>query len=503
MYNPTVIRAILGHSVHRNDCDNGESGYMSKQVHGGYIVGKRKTSKANPMWGGHFSQGPAEAFAAINPSIDVDKRLYREDIEGSRVHAKMLAAQKIISAKDAAAIEKGLTRILMEIESGTFTFSTALEDIHMNIESRLKSLIGDASGRLHTARSRNDQVATDLRLYARRMIAEMDVALRNLQASLLAQAEKHTHTILPGMTHLQPAQPIVFAHHLLAYVEMFQRDRTRLEDAKIRLNESPLGAAALAGTTYPIDREKTAKALGFTAPMNNSLDAVSDRDYVIELLACLSIISVHLSRLAEELIFWSNPLVGFIKMSDAFTSGSSIMPQKRNPDAAELIRGKSGAVIGALNSILVTMKSLPLAYNKDMQEDKRPFFQAIDDTLMSLRAMSGMIADMHVHANTMAKAARLGYLNATDLADWLVQKLGVAFRDAHHITGKLVQFAEKKDCALDDLALKDMRSVHKQITADVYKAITLEACVARRNSFGGTAPTHVKKAVAKAKKEYL
>jgi len=472
-----------------------------------YIVAKSKTSKAktnaNPMWGGHFNTGPAAAFAAINPSIDVDKRLYREDIAGSIAHANMLAAQKIISAKDAAAITKGLQQIAKEIDAGKFTFSAALEDIHMNIESRLKTLIGDAANRLHTARSRNDQVATDLRLYARRIIGELDVALRDLQAALIAQAEKHTDTILPGMTHLQPAQPIVFAHHLLAYTEMFQRDRARLEDALVRLNESPLGAAALAGTTYPIDRSKTAKALGFAAPMKNSLDAVSDRDYVIEILAALAIIAVHLSRLAEEMIFWSNPLVGFIKMSDAFTSGSSIMPQKRNPDAAELIRGKSGTIIGSLNALLVTMKSLPLAYNKDMQEDKRPFFVAIDDALMSLKAMSGMIADMSVNKKRMHEAARFGYLNATDLADWLVQKLGVAFRDAHHITGKLVQLAEKKGCGLSDLSLDEMQTAHAKITKDIYKAITLEACIARRQSEGGTAPSQVKRAIATAKKEYL
>lgn len=373
----------------------------------------------------------------------------------------------------------------------------------MNIESRLKTLIGDAAGRLHTARSRNDQVATDLRLYTRHILKELDTALRDIQAALIAQAEKHSDTILPGMTHLQPAQPIVFAHHLLAYTEMFQRDRTRLEDAAVRLNESPLGAAALAGTTYPIDREMTARALGFAAPMNNSLDAVSDRDYVIEVLAALAIMSMHLSRLAEELIFWSNPMVGFVKMSDAFTSGSSIMPQKRNPDAAELIRGKSGSVVGALSSLLLTMKSLPLAYNKDMQEDKRPFFQAIDDMLMSLKAMSGMIADMTVNKKRMVEAASLGYLNATDLADWLVQKLNMPFREAHHLTGRLVQLAEKKGCALEDLSLKEMQSVHKRITHDVYKAITLEACVARRKSFGGTAPEQVRKAVKKAKEDYL
>ena len=466
-------------------------------------MAKKKNTKANALWGGHFSAGPAAAFAEINPSIDVDQRLYREDIQGSLAHVEMLAAQKIISAKDAASISKGLKQIQAEIESGKFTFTPALEDIHMHIEARLSELIGAVAGKLHTARSRNDQVATDLRLYSRHALRALDAALRELQAALLVQAEQHTATILPGMTHLQPAQPILFAHHLLAYVEMFQRDRTRLEDAGLRMNESPLGAAALAGTTYPIDRARTAKALGFAAPMRNSLDAVSDRDYVIEILAALSLVAMHLSRLAEEMIFWSNPLVGFIRLSDAFTSGSSIMPQKRNPDAAELIRGKSGGIIGALSALLITMKSLPLAYNKDMQEDKRAYFHALDETLLMLSAMTGMVADMRVHKDTMRRAASRGFLNATDLADWLVQTLAIPFREAHHLTGKLVLLAEKKKCGLEELSLKEMQTVHPKITRDIYHALALENCVARRKSEGGTAPERVRAAIATAKKEYL
>jgi argininosuccinate lyase len=466
-------------------------------------MAKKKITKANALWGGHFSAGPAAAFAAINPSIDVDQRLYREDIEGSLAHVAMLAAQKIISAKETAAISKGLKQIQAEIASGKFLFTPALEDIHLHIEARLTDLIGAVAGKLHTARSRNDQVATDLRLYSRRAIVSLDAALRDLQAALLAQADSHAATILPGMTHLQPAQPIVFGHHLLAYVEMFQRDRARLEDAAVRLNESPLGAAALAGTTYPIDRQMTARALGFAAPMRNSLDAVSDRDYVIEILAALSIIALHLSRMAEEMIFWSNPLVGFIRLSDAFTSGSSIMPQKRNPDAAELIRGKSGGIIGALNALLVTMKSLPLAYNKDMQEDKRPYFHALDETQLMLAAMAGMVADMQVNKAAMRRAASLGYLNATDLADWLVQTLNIPFRDAHRISGKLVKLAETKAVGLEDLSLKEMQSVHPKITRDVYQALALDKVVARRESEGGTAPSRVRQAIQAAKKDYL
>lgn len=454
------------------------------------------------MWGGHYSLGPAEAFAAINPSIAVDQRLYKVDIQGSIAHAEMLAATGIIPKLDAAKIVKGLQQVAAEIESGKLTFTEALEDIHMNIESRLKDVIGAPAGKLHTARSRNDQVATDLRLYARETVKQMDSALQQLQAALLSVAEKHVDVIMPGLTHLQPAQPISFAHHLLAYGEMFARDRGRLGDAAKRFNESPLGAAALAGTTYPIDRHATAKALGFSGPMRNSLDAVSSRDYVLELLAAFSICAVHLTRLAEELVLWTSPLVGFVKLSEAFTSGSSIMPQKRNPDAAELVRGKSGAVIGSLVSLLVTLKSLPLAYNKDMQEDKRPFFFAADELLLSLKAMTGMIADMQPQKTAMRAACAKGFLNATDLADWLVVHAGVAFRDAHHLTGKLVKLAEEKNCALEDLALKDMQKIHPKITDGVFRAIDLDACVARRTSFGGTAPARVREAIKAAGKAW-
>lgn len=467
---------------------------------------KKSTAKkpaANPMWGGHYALGPAEAFAAINPSIEVDQRLAREDIQGSLAHCRMLEKAKIISAADSKKIQSGLQKIEQEIIAGKFTFTTALEDIHMNIESRLKDLIGNAAGKLHTARSRNDQVATDLRLWCRKALHQLDDALCALQAALLSQAEKHVEIILPGLTHLQPAQPISFAHHLLAYVEMFARDRMRLMDAFLRLNESPLGAAALAGTTYPIDRDMTAAALGFERPMLNSLDAVASRDHVLEILADLSICATHLSRLSEEIIFWATPLVGFVKLPEQFTSGSSIMPQKRNPDAAELVRGKTGGIIGALTALLTTVKSLPLAYNKDLQEDKRPLFFAVDEMLLCLAATTGMIAGMQPQKATMRAACARGYLNATDLADWLVQHAGVAFRDAHHLTGKLVKLAEAKGCALEDLSLAEMQKVHKKITKDIFKAIDLDACVARRTSFGGTAPKRVRAAIAEAKKEYL
>jgi argininosuccinate lyase len=462
---------------------------------------EKKTS-ANAMWGGHYAMGPADAFAAINPSIAVDQRLYAEDIQGSLAHAAMLAKVGILSADELKEIERGLAQIKAEIESGTLAFSVALEDIHMNIESRLKDIIGAPAGKLHTARSRNDQVATDMRLYARTLCGHMDAALQALQAALLAQAEKHIETVIPGLTHLQPAQPISFAHHLLAYGEMFARDRGRIADAAKRLNECPLGAAALAGTTYPIDRAMTAAALGFSAPMRNSMDAVSARDYVIELLAAFSIIATHLSRLAEELVFWTSPLIGFVKLSDAFTSGSSIMPQKRNPDAAELVRGKTGGVVGALVAMLTTIKALPLAYNKDMQEDKRPFFFAADEILMSLKAMTGMIADMAAQKDTMRNACSKGFLNATDLADWLVQHAGVAFRDAHHLTGQLVKLAEEKTCGLEELSLKEMQTVHPAITETVFSAIAIDACIARRTSAGGTAPVRVREALAAAKKAW-
>lgn len=462
-----------------------------------------KTSpNANQMWGGHFSRGPAEAFAAINPSIAVDQRLYAQDIAGSLAHAEMLAACGILSKADAAEIARGLAQVKAEIEAGQLQFTEALEDIHMNIEARLKEIIGAPAGKLHTARSRNDQVATDLRLYARDMVAGLDEALKALQQALLAQAAQHIDTVMPGFTHLQPAQPISFAHHLLAYGEMFARDRGRLQDALARLNESPLGAAALAGTTYPIDRAHTAKALGFNGPMRNSLDAVSARDYALELMGAFAILATHLSRLAEELVFWTSPLVGFVKLSDAFTSGSSIMPQKRNPDAAELVRGKAGGVIGALVALLATVKALPLAYNKDMQEDKRPFFFAGDEVLVCVQAMTGMIADMTANKAAMRAACSKGFLNATDLADWLVTHAGVAFRDAHHLTGQLVKQAEQQGVTLEQLTLTDMQAVHPRITQDIFAAIDIDACVARRTSFGGTAPARVREALAAAEKDW-
>ncbi len=455
------------------------------------------------MWGGHYSMGPAEAFAAINPSIAVDQRLYAQDIAGSIAHADMLAACGIITEEEAREIARGLAQVKAEIESGTLQFSQALEDIHMNIESRLKEIIGAPAGKLHTARSRNDQVATDLRLYAREVVAQLDGALKELQAALLAQAAQHVETVMPGMTHLQPAQPISFAHHLLAYGEMFSRDRARLADACTRLNECPLGAAALAGTTYPIDRAQTAEALGFSAPMRNSLDAVSSRDYVLELMSAFAILATHLSRLAEEIVFWTSPLVGFVKLSEAFTSGSSIMPQKRNPDAAELVRGKTGGIVGSLVALLTTIKALPLAYNKDMQEDKRPFFFAADEVHLCTRAMTGMIADMTANTARMRSACSLGFLNATDLADWLVTHAGVAFRDAHHLTGQLVKLAEAKGCGLEDLSLEEMQTVHAGITRSVFEAIAIDACVARRTSLGGTAPARVSAAIDAAKKAWL
>lgn len=461
------------------------------------------STKANKMWGGHYALGPAEAFAAINPSIDVDKRLWREDIQGSIAHADMLAAQGILSADEAKSITEGLRSIEADIAKGNFTFTTALEDIHMNIEAALAERIGTVAGKLHTARSRNDQVATDFRLHIRGALSAIDEALQSLQRALIAQAEQHVETILPGLTHLQPAQPVSFAHHLLAYVEMFGRDRGRIVDASLRLNECPLGSAALAGTPHPIDREATATALGFTRPSANSLDAVSDRDFVLESLSALSILGIHLSRLSEELILWATPAYGFIVLPEDFTSGSSIMPQKRNPDAAELIRGKSGSAIGALMQLLTVMKSLPLAYNKDTQEDKAPAFRAIDDAQLCLSAMTGMIAGMQVHKQRMRAACAAGYLTATDLADWLVAALGIPFREAHHITGRIVKLAEEKGVTLEQLTLQELQSVHAAITDKVFAVLTPEASLARRTSQGGTAPERVREAILAAKQRFF
>ena len=445
----------------------------------------------NKMWGGRFKSGPDAIMQEINASISFDQRLFAQDIAGSKAHAAMLAKQGIISKTDASEIKRGLDQVQVEIETGTFTFSTALEDIHLNIESRLKEIIGAAAGRLHTARSRNDQIATDFRLYIRDTVDHLDGQLKNLQLALAEKAASHARTIMPGFTHLQVAQPITFGHHCLAYVEMLARDRSRLADARKRLNENPLGAAALAGTSFPIDRVATSKALGFDRPMRNSLDAVADRDFVLELLAIAAICATHLSRLAEEIVIWSTAQFRFVTLSDKFTTGSSIMPQKRNPDAAELVRAKPGRILGALVSLLVIMKGLPLAYSKDMQEDKEPAFDAIDSLSLAIAATAGMVRDLVPNAGAMRASAATGFSTATDLADWLVRTLNVPFREAHHITGSLVALAEKHSCGLSDLKLADMQKIEPKITRDVYKVLTVEASVASRKSFGGTAPSNV------------
>ena len=447
---------------------------------------------ANKMWGGRFEGGPASIMEVITPSIDFDKRLAGEDIAGSRAHARMLATQKIISQADCDAIVKGLDAIEKEIADGKFTFSRALEDIHLNIESRLRELIGDAAGRLHTARSRNDQVATDLRLWVREACIRADQGLEALQRALHAQAEQHFATIMPGYTHMQPAQPVTFGHHCLAYVEMFHRDRGRFTDASQRLNESPLGAAALAGTPFPIDRDVTAKALGFARPMRNSLDAVSARDFALEYLAAATICATHLSRLAGEIVQWSTPAFGFVRLSDAFTTGSSIMPQKRNPDAAELVRGKTGRVLGDFVALATVVKGLALAYGSDLQEDKERVFDAADTLEISLAAMAAMIVDLTVDPKAMRKAAELGYPTATDLADWIVRSLKRPFREAHHSAGAIVRRAEELSLALDQLPLGEIQKIEPGITAEVLGVLSLEASVKARMSYGGTAPERVR-----------
>ncbi|TMJ38747.1 MAG: argininosuccinate lyase [Alphaproteobacteria bacterium] len=451
----------------------------------------------NKMWGGRFGSGPDAIMEEINASIGFDRRLYAQDIKGSLAHARMLAEQGIISKSDAADIKRGLEKVQAEIDGGAFTFSRALEDIHMNVEQRLKDLIGPAAGRLHTARSRNDQVATDFRLYIRDVCDHLDSQLRDLQLALAMKAEKHASTIMPGFTHLQVAQPVTFGHHLLAYVEMLARDRSRISDARKRMNESPLGAAALAGTSFPIDRAMTAKELGFDRPMRNSLDAVADRDFVLELLAAAAISAMHLSRLAEEIVIWCSAQFRFVSLSDKFTTGSSIMPQKRNPDAAELVRAKPGRILGAFTSLLVVMKGLPLTYAKDMQEDKEPAFDAIDNLSLAIAAMTGMVKDLEPNTKAMRDAAAQGFATATDLADWLVRALGLPFREAHHVTGALVALAEKKNCELASLSLTDMHSVNDRITTDVYKVLSVENSVASRVSFGGTAPRNVAREAAR------
>ena len=464
---------------------------------------KSATRNASSIWGGRFAQGPSAVMAQINVSIGFDKRLYAQDIRGSKAHAEMLAAQGILSAADGAAIQGGLDAILAEIEAGTFPFRTEYEDIHMNVEARLSELIGEASGRLHTARSRNDQVATDFRLWVRDAMDGIDGLLKDLQAALLDRADEHAATVMPGFTHLQAAQPVTMGHHLMAYVEMFGRDRGRFADARKRLNECPLGAAALAGTSFPIDRHRTAASLGFDRPTANSLDSVSDRDFALEFMAAAALTAIHLSRLAEELVIWTSAQFRFVTLSDAFTTGSSIMPQKRNPDAAELVRAKTGRVIGDLASLLVVMKGLPLAYSKDMQDDKEPVFEAADTLELSVVAMTGMVRDMTVNEAILHGAAGAGFTTATDIADWCVRAIGMPFRQAHHLAGRLVKLAEQKGCGLEDLSLAEMREIEPGLTEEARGVLTVESSVASRVSFGGTAPSRVIEAVRHARKHWL
>ena len=460
-------------------------------------------NSASSIWGGRFTGGPSQLMLDINASISYDKALFRQDIAGSRAHATMLQAAGILTADDLAAITTGLAQIETEIADGSFTFSEALEDIHMNVEARLAELIGDPARRLHTARSRNDQVATDIRLWLRDAIDGLDGQLRAIQSALLTQADAHAETVMPGYTHLQTAQPITFGFHLMAYVQMMGRDRSRLADCRKRMNESPLGAAALAGTSHPIDRHQTATLLGFDRPMENAMDAVSARDFAVEFMAAAAICATHLSRLAEEIVIWSTDRFAFISLSDAFTTGSSIMPQKRNPDAAELIRAKPGRIIGDLVSLLTVLKGLPLAYGKDMQEDKEPVFDAEASLALCLAAMTGMIDDMSVNQQAMRAALASGHPAATDLADYLVSALKMPFRDAHHITGRIVSLADTHHCALDELPLSAMQEIEPRLDKAVQTVLSIDHCVAARNSFGGTAPDEVRARIATARKAFL
>ncbi len=455
--------------------------------------------QSNAMWGGRFAAGPDAIMEAINASIGFDKRLARQDIEGSRAHAAMLAQQGILTNKDADAIREGLLTVLSEIEGGNFQFSTALEDIHMNVEARLKEIVGEPAGRLHTARSRNDQVATDFKLWVR---DQMDAAITGIEAlmrALVTQADAGADWVMPGFTHLQTAQPVTWGHHMLAYVEMLGRDKSRFADARTRMNENPLGAAALAGTSFPIDRHMTATALGFDRPAANSLDAVSDRDFALDYLAAATICAMHLSRFAEELVIWSSAQFRFVTLSDRFSTGSSIMPQKKNPDAAELIRAKIGRILGANVALLMVMKGLPLTYSKDMQEDKEQVFDAADNLMLALAAMTGMVADMTANRATLEAAASSGFSTATDLADWLVRELDMPFRDAHHVTGTLVKLAEDQGIDLPDLTLTQMQAVHGKITESVFDVLGVHNSVASRMSYGGTAPAQVRAQVARWK----
>ena len=454
------------------------------------------------IWGGRFSSGPSQLMNDINASISYDQRLYRQDIAGSKAHATMLAECEIISREDCEAIHSGLNQITTEIEAGQFVFSEALEDIHMNIEHRLFKLIGEPAQRLHTARSRNDQVATDFKLWVRDLLESIDQALADLQAALLDKAEAHAEVMMPGFTHLQTAQPVTFGFHLMAYVEMLGRDRGRFADAKVRLNESPLGAAALAGTSFPINRHRTSNLLGFDRPSANAMDAVSDRDFALEFLSSAAICSVHLSRFAEELVIWSSDQFGFIKLSDAFTTGSSIMPQKRNPDAAELVRAKPGRIIGALNGLLIVLKGLPLAYSKDMQEDKEGVFNAADALGIALAATSGMVRDMKPQPDAMLTALKTGFPTATDLADYMVRELSMPFREAHHASGVIVAAAATKGLGLEDMSLKDLQAIEPQIKPDIIGLLSVTNSAASRTSFGGTAPDEVRAQITDARHRF-
>ena len=455
------------------------------------------------IWGGRFSAGPASIMEEINVSVGFDQRLAKQDLHGSRAHCAMLVAQGIVSKDDGDAIQEGLTRIEKEIAGGNFLFKRALEDVHMNIEARLADLIGAPAGRLHTARSRNDQVATDFRMWVRAALDTLDDEVRKLQSALIDKAEAHSETIMAGFTHLQAAQPVTFGHHLMAYVEMFGRDRGRMVDARKRLNECPLGAGALAGTSFPIDRALTADKLNFDRPMANSMDAVSDRDFALEFMATAAILATHMSRLAEEMVNWSSAQFGFIRFSDAFSTGSSMMPQKRNPDAAELVRGKTGRIFGGLIALLTVMKGLPLTYSKDMQEDKEIVFGAFDTLELCLAATAGMVTDMKADAERMRASAGAGFTTATDLADWLTQTLNIPFREAHHITGKIVKLAEGKGRDLSDLTLAEMQTAEARITAEIFKVLTPEASAASRTSFGGTAPANVREQAKAARARFL
>ncbi len=460
-------------------------------------------SNVSAIWGGRFKSGPSEVMSLINPSIDFDKRFYSQDIEGSRAHTAMLVAQKIISKEDGAKILQGLEKVENEIINGEFKFSADLEDIHMNIEARLEEFIGEAARRMHTARSRNDQVATDFKMWVRDTINELDQSLLTLQKALIDQAEKNVDVVMPGFTHLQAAQPVSFGHHLMAYVEMIGRDRSRFSDCRVRLNECPLGSAALAGTSFPIDRDMTSQSLGFDRPTANSLDAVSDRDFAIEFLSCTSICAIHLSRFSEEIINWTSAQFNFIKLTDKFTTGSSIMPQKRNPDAAELVRGKSGRVIGSLNALLIMMKGLPLAFCKDMQEDKEPLFDAADTLALCIATCVGIVEDMAANIVSMRNAADSGFATATDLADWLVKELNIPFRTAHHITGRIVKLAENRGCRLSELNLAEMQSIEPRIFEDARGILDPIRSIKSRNSYGGTSPAKVLDAIKQARAKYF